>query len=218
MTSRLILLTFLTATAFAQKPDLHAGGPSPSSVPNYQASKVTLPGYHLAHATFTVDGACTLVSYTASENQIVFSITGARTISDREGYCNLHVKNAAGEASTWMIVDLTDDELAQQKSNDRAVERQKASDFISRSGSKWSLRFANGATETYTSKSSTDDGVPLFANPSGVEFKIMVGNDSTVTIIGESCYRTGKLANGRVANGSSMGNCSPSGPWTATKE
>ncbi len=218
MISRLILLTVFTTTALAQKPDLHAGGARPSSIPNHETSKVTLPGYHLAHATFTVGGACTLVSYTATENQIVFTVTGARSISDHDGYCDLNVKNSAGQASTWIIVSLTESEVAQQQADARAIERQRFSEFVSRSGSKWILHFNNGATETYTSKSSNDDGVPLFTNSTGAEFKIMVGNDFTVTIIGESCYRTGKLSNGHVTNGSSMGTCTPPGSWTAVRE
>ena len=52
--------------AAAQKPDLHGGGAQPSLLENHKTTKVVLPGYHLAGATLTVDGACSLVSYDAS--------------------------------------------------------------------------------------------------------------------------------------------------------
>ena len=60
----------MSCAAAAQKPDLHAGGAQPSLLENHKTTKVVLPGYHLAGATLTVDGACSLVTYTASESQI----------------------------------------------------------------------------------------------------------------------------------------------------
>ena len=52
----------ITCVAMAQKPDLHAGAAQPSLIPNHKTTRVVLPGYHLAGATLTVDGACTLVT------------------------------------------------------------------------------------------------------------------------------------------------------------
>lgn len=214
---------FLVATlmagflAGAQKPDLHAGGAQPSEIENHETTMVVLPGYHLAGATLTVDGACSLEKYTVEEKEVVMFLAANRAAKDRDGYCNLHVKNAAGSASTWVIVDLTDEETAQQNSTDRSAEREKAAQFMARSGNEWTLHFAGGASLTYKLKPNADPGVTIFEDDAGNEAKIMVANDATVLIIPSDggCYRTGKLVGGRVTNGTSGSGCKPGGNWTA---
>ena len=204
--------------AAAQKPDLHAGGAKPSLLENHKTTKVVLPGYHVAGATLTVDGACSLVSYEAGENQIVMQLAADRALTDKEGYCNLHVKNVAGEASTWVVVGFTDDEQAKVDAGDRAADREKARQFIARSGSEWTVHFAEGGKTIYKLKPETGEpGVTIFADDKGHEVKIMVANDATVLIVPSEggCYRTGKLVDGRVTNGTSGGECKPSGNWTA---
>jgi hypothetical protein len=204
--------------AAAQKPDLHAGGAQPSLLENHKTTKVVLPGSHLAAATLTVDGACSLESYDASENQIVMTLAANRAMTDRDGYCNLHVKNAVGSASTWVEVGLTDEEQAQVSSTDKSVERERSAEFMARSGSEWTLHFAEGGKATYKLKPETGEpGVTIFADDAGHEVKIMVATDATVLIVpsGGGCYRTGKLVDGRVTNGTSGGECRPGGNWTA---
>lgn len=208
----------MCGAASAQKPDLHAGGAQPSLLENHKTTKVVLPGYHMAGATLTVDGACSLVSYEASENQIVMQVTAERALTDRDGYCNLHVKNAAGTASTWVEVGLTEDEQAQVNATDKSADRQRAAEFMARSGSEWTLHFAEGGKTTYRLKPGTyEPGVTMFADDAGHEVKIMVANDATVLIVPSDggCYRTGKLVGGRVTNGTSGGECKPGGNWTA---
>lgn len=208
----------MSCVATAQKPDLHAGGAQPSLIPNHKTTRVVLPGYHLAGATLTVNGACTLVTYTASESQIVMELVGARAASDHDGYCNLHVKNAAGSASTWVEVELSEQEQADQNSTDKSAEREKAAEFMARSGSEWTLHFAEGGKMIYKLKPGTyEPGVTVFADDAGNEVKIMVANDATVLIVPSEggCYRTGKLVGGRVTNGTSGGECKPGGNWTA---
>lgn len=208
----------MSSMAAAQKPDLHAGGAQPSLLENHKTTKVVLPGNHLAGATLAVDGACSLVSYEASENQIAMQLAADRAVTDREGYCNLHVKNAEGSASTWVVVGLTDDEQSQVNATGRAADRQKAVDFMARSGSEWTLHFAEGGKTTYKLKpESGEPGVTIFADDAGHEVKIMVANDATVLIVPSEggCYRTGKLVDGHVTNGTSGGSCKPSGNWTA---
>lgn len=208
----------LAGGASAQKPDLHAGGANPSHLENHKTTKVVLPGYHLAGATLTVDGACSLVDYTASENQIAMNLAANRAVSDHDGTCNLHVKTAAGSASTWVVVGLTDEEQAQQDSAQRSVDRAKAAQFMARSGSEWTLHFAEGGKATYKLKPETGEpGVTIFADDHGHEVKILVANDATVLIVPSEggCYRTGKLVDGRVMNGTSGGECKPGGNWTA---
>ena len=207
----------LSCVAGAQKPDLHAGGAQPSLLENHKTTKVVLPGFHLAGATLTVDGACSLVSYDASENQIVMELATDRATTDRDGYCNLHVKNAAGSVSTWVEVGLTEEEQAQVNSTDRSAEREKAAQFMARSGNEWTLHFSDGGTMTYKLKPNADPAVTVFTDDAGKEAKIMVANDSTVLIVPSEggCYRTGKLVGGRVTNGRSGGSCKPNGSWTA---
>jgi len=210
------LMTGLVAAA--QKPDLHAGGAKPSLLENHKTTKVVLPGYHVAGATLTVDGACSLVSYDVGENRIEMSLAADRALTDREGYCNLHVKNAAGEASTWVMVGFTDDEQAQVDAAGRAADKDKAARFMARSGSEWTLQFAQGGKTTYKVKPGAGEpGVTVFADDAGHEVKIMVANDATVLIVPSEggCYRTGKLVDGRVTNGTSGGDCKPGGNWTA---
>lgn len=207
----------MMGVAAAQKPDLHAGGAQPSEIENHKTTMVVLPGYHLAGAKLTVDGACSLERYTAEEKQITMFLAANRAAKDHDGYCNLHVKNAAGSASTWVIVDLTEEEAAQQNSTDRSAEREKAAQFMARSGNEWTLHFAGGESVDYKLKPNADAGVTIFTDEGGNEAKIMVANDATVLIIPSDggCYRTGKLVDGRVTNGTSGGSCKPSGKWTA---
>jgi hypothetical protein len=208
----------MSCAAAAQKPDLHGGGAQPSLLENHKTTKVVLPGYHLSGATLTVDGACSLVSYDAGENQIVMQLAAERPLTDLDGYCNLHVKNAAGSASTWVEVGLTEQEQAQVNSTDRSAEREKSAEVMARSGNEWTLHFADGRTMTYKLKPVTSEpGVTIFADDHGHEVKILVANDATVLIVPSEggCYRTGKLVSGRVTNGTSGGECKPSGNWTA---
>ena len=208
----------MSCAAAAQKPDLHGGGAQPSLLENHKTTKVVLPGNHLAGATLTVDGACSLVSYDAAENQIVMELAANRAAADRDGYCNLHVKNAVGSSSTWVEVALTEQEQAQANATDKSAEREKAAEFMARSGNEWTLHFADGGTMAYKVKPVTGEpGVTIFADDHGHEVKIMVANDATVLIVPSEggCYRTGKLVAGRVMNGTSGGECKPGGNWTA---
>lgn len=213
----LVAMLAARSLAGAQKPDLHAGGAQPSEIENHKTTMVVLPGYHLAGATLTVDGACSLEKYTVQEKEVVMYLAANRAAKDRDGYCNLHVKNAAGSASTWIVVDLTDEETAQVNSADRSAEREKAARFMARSGNEWTLHFAGGGSLTYKLKPNGDPGVTIFTDDAGNEAKIMVANDATVLIIPSDggCYRSGKLVGGRVTNGTSGGDCKPGGNWTA---
>ena len=208
----------LSCVASAQKPDLHAGGAQPSRLENHKTTKVVLPGFHLQGSTLTVDGACSLVSYEAGENQIAMQLATDRAVTDRDGYCNLHVKNAAGSASTWVVVALSDSEQGEVDASDRSADRQKAADFMARSGNEWTLHFADGGKTTYKLKPGEGEpGVTVFSDDKGHEVKIMVANDATVLIVPSEggCYRTGKLVSGHVTNGTSGGDCKPGGNWTA---
>lgn len=88
----------------------------------------------------------------------------------------------------------------------------------SRAGSEWTLHFADGGKAKYKLKlAEAEPGVAVFADKAGHEVKIMVAEDATVLIVPSEggCYRTGKLVDGRVTNGTSGGDCKPDGDWTA---
>jgi hypothetical protein len=211
------LLALAQGAGKAQRPDLHAGGPDPSLIPNHEVTVVTLPGFHLAGAKVAVKGVCKLASYkVASDTQIEMSLEGARSIADKDNGCYFTVTTPAGSAEGWLSVDLTDDEKAQQESKQKADDRAKAQAFVSAAGKKWQLRFADGATETYTAKPQEGEGMPSFTTHDGKPASIIVKPDNSAILIDGQCMRKGHLMNGQVKDGQSMGNCSHSGAWTAS--
>lgn len=224
VTAMFILLS--PCAAFAQaggssaktpKPDLHAGGASPSTIPNDAVTVVTLPGTHLTGARIVTGKICKVVTYeVVSDNEIRMSIRGTRTVDDKDDTCALEVLTAAGSASTWIAVDLTDAEQEQVKAREQAEGSSKAQAFVAKAGKTWHLTFSNGATETYSSVGAGSDSMPTFHNAAGDEVKIAVSDDGTVMIIEPGCMRSGKLTGVQVKNGQSQGDCTPAGPWTAT--
>ena len=87
-----------------------------------------------------------------------------------------------------------------------------------RAGSEWTLHFAEGGKVKYRLMPlEAEPGVALFEDKSGHEVKIMVASDARVLIVPSEggCYRTGKLVDGRVTDGTSGGDCKPGGSWTA---
>lgn len=88
----------------------------------------------------------------------------------------------------------------------------------SRAGSEWTLHFAEGGKARYKLIPGIGEpGVAVFEDRSGHEVKILVAEDATVLIVPTEggCYRTGKLVDGHVTNGTSGGECKPGGAWTA---
>jgi len=205
------------SSAKGPKPDLHAGGASPSEIPNDAVTVVTLPGMHLTGAKIETGSICKAVSYeVVSDDEIKMNIKGTRTVDDKEDQCTLKVVTPAGSASTWIVVDLTDAQQQEFDAREKAEDEAKAAAFLKRSGTAWHLTFANGATETYSSAGANDDAMTIFHNSAGSDVKIAVSNDGTVMIIEPGCMRSGKLADNQVKNGQSQGECTPAGPWTAT--
>ena len=87
-----------------------------------------------------------------------------------------------------------------------------------RAGSEWTLHFAEGGKSKYKLKPGEGEpGVSVFADDHGHQVKILIAEDATVLIVPTEggCYRTGKLVDGRVTNGTSGGECKPGGSWTA---
>ncbi|HVT96716.1 MAG TPA: hypothetical protein VHE33_04365, partial [Acidobacteriaceae bacterium] len=212
-------LTMLCSVhASAQKPDLHAGGAQPSEIPNHETTEVLLPGYNLTGAKVTTDPICHIVSQVATDREIRMKIEGTRKIDDPDDKCSLFVTTPKGKAATWIVVDLTDEESEQQKTQERATETAKGAEFVARSGKSWKLIFAGGGKATYTVSDEVDDGMPLFKSSGGGTAKIMVSNDGTVSILETGCIRTGKVTGNTVKNGQSLGTCSPPGAWTGVVE
>jgi hypothetical protein len=87
-----------------------------------------------------------------------------------------------------------------------------------RAGNEWTLHFAEGGKTKYKLVPGIGEpGVSVFSDRAGHEVKVLVGEDATVLIVPSEggCYRTGKLVDGRVTNGTSGGECKPAGAWTA---
>lgn len=205
------------SSAKGPKPDLHAGGANPSSIPNHAVTVVTLPGFHLTGARIVTGKICKVVSYeVVSDSEIKMNIEGTRTVDDEDDTCTLEVRTPAGSASTWIVVELTDAEQQQVKVREQAAGQAKAQAFIARAGKTWHLTFANGATETYSSTGADADNMLIFHNNGGGDVKIAVSDDGNVIIIEPGCIRSGKLADNQVKNGQSQGECAPAGEWTAT--
>lgn len=199
------------------KPDLHAGGATPSSIPNDATTLVTLPGFHFTGAQIETGDICAVVSYqVVSDNKIEMQIMGKRPVAEKESQCTITVRTAGGAASTWIVVELTEDEQTEADAQERAADAAKAQAFQKRAGTKWLLNFAGGLSETYTSTGVNPDGIPTFQTGSGGEARIAVANDNTVLILEGGCMRAGKLAGDKVSDGQSRGNCAPDGAWTAT--
>jgi len=213
----LISTPAMSSSAKAPKPDLHAGGLQPSSIPNDAITDVVLPGFHLTGAHIETDHLCTVVSYrVVSDNEIKMKIKGTRTIDDTEDQCSIHIRTAGGIASTWIVVELTDTQQQEQTARQKKAAKAKADAFISRSGKTWHLKFADGSSETYTSTGMNQDSMPTFTSGTSKAVKIAVANDNSVIIIEPNCIRSGKLVGSIVKDGQSQGDCSPSGSWEAT--
>ena len=206
------------AVGWAQKPEVRTGEVKPVALENHSTTQVLLPGAHLAGAVVTVHGACSLGTYTTSAEQIVMSVTSNRAVTDKDGMCYLHVKNAAGYATAWVPVKLTSAETAKVEAAKQATNLKRAEDVMARSGNEWTMHFAKGGSDTYKRKpASGGPEVPVFADKAGHEVKIIVSDSSTVLILPNvgRCYLTGKLVDGRVMDGMSSGSCKQGGPWTA---
>lgn len=172
-------------------------------------------GVRLGNSTITADGACKLVSYTTSENVVTMVFEGTRAVGAEE-YCNYHVKNRFGTASSWIVVNYTEDEEKQVAAAKEKAGEAKAAEMVTHAGKEWTVHYAGGPTVTYTYVSSPEPGVALFKSADGYEIQVMVG-DGGITLLRDdnNCMRFGKLENGRVTDGTAQGKCTPAGKWTA---
>ena len=220
MKTILIATLLFTSIAVAQKPDLHAGGAKPSSLPNHETTLVTLPGFHLAGATVTVTGVCSLKSYkVVSDTQITMMIEGHRAIDEKEDGCFLTVHQGSLSAGTYVIVDLTEAEWNEKHARERAHDQAQGEEYVAQLGKQWILHYANGTSETFTVQPIEDGSlVPEFKSTSGGTAKILTTRDNTVMMVIDQCMRSGTLANGQVKDGTSRGICKPDGAWTAQQK
>jgi hypothetical protein len=216
----LSILILLASSVFAQKPDLRAGGPSPSEISNHEVTTVKLPGSHLTGATVEAKGACRLASYkVVSATEIQMRLEGARPIDAKEDGCFFTVRTAAGSAGGWLVVSLTPEEEKEKHSREVAASRTKMEAMVHAAGKKWVIRFADGASNTYTAKEPDEPGMPEFQTGDGHTAKIFVQPDGSVVLMEEGCVRRGRLVEGRVKNGDSMTGCEHHpGAWSATVE
>ena len=201
------------------KPDLRAGGAKPSEIPNHEVTTVTLPGAHLTGAVVEVTGACRLAGYkVVSDAEIQMRLEGTRSIGDKEDGCFFKVRTAAGSDGSWLVVNLTPKEEQEKRERQKTESRAKVDAMARAAGHKWVIRFVDGASDTYTVRASEEPGLPEFETGDGSTVTIVVRPDRSVVLMEGGCVRNGKLVEGRVTNGTSMGGCAHPGSWSATVE
>jgi len=218
-----VLISTLSAAQGPQakppKPDLHAGGPTPSAIPNGATTDVTLPGFHLAGAHVDAGPICKIESYqVASDQEIRMKIKGTRSVDHKDNACWITVRTPGGTARLWIVVDYTEEEQAAVDAKQRSDDQKNATAFQNRSGKAWRLTFAGNVHESYIATGADPDGMPTFQTSSGASVQIAVSNNNKVMIVESGCMRSGDLNGNEVKNGQSMGECKPSGAWTATVE
>ncbi len=151
-----------------------------------------------------------------SDSEIQMSLEGNRSIEDTDDGCFFTVTTPAGSASGWVSVDLTDEEKTQMQAKQKADDRAKVQALTSAAGKKWEVHFADGTTETYTAQPREGEAMPAFETSDGKPASIVVRANNSVILIDGQCMRSGHLLNGLVKDGTSMGNCSHPGSWSAT--
>ena len=214
-----LALAIPTAAQTTLAPDLHAGGPQPSSIPNHAVTAVTLPGFHLLGTTVTASGACALKSYkVVSDNEIRLTIEGDLPIDAKDDGCFLDVRKGAKKTGTYVVVELTEAEQHQKNAQEGAAAQAKANAYMAGLGTQWTVRHSDGATEVFTAQPADAGELPAFTNAAGESVKIMTTRDGTVVIVADSCMMTGTLTGNQVKDGKSQGNCKHSGAWTAVKK
>ncbi len=218
----LLLTLALAIPAAAQTtlaPDLHAGGPQPSSIPNHAVTTVALPGFHLLGTTVTASGACALKSYKViSDTEIRMTIEGDLPIDAKDDGCFLDVSKGAKKTGTYVVVELTEAEQHQKDAQQAAAAQAKANAYMAGLGTQWTVRHGDGATEVFTAQPADPGELPTFTSSSGASAKIMTTGDGTVVIVADSCMMTGTLSGDQVKDGKSQGNCKHPGAWTAVKK
>jgi hypothetical protein len=209
-----------SAPKTAPKPDLHAGGAKPSSLPNHETTMVTLPGYNLAGTTLTVTGeVCTLKSYkVVSDSQIQMMIEGHRTLDAKEDGCFLHVHQGSFEVGTYVVIDLTEAEWTEKHRKEAAENKAKGEAYMAGLGKQWVIHYADGSSDTYTAQTADEGELPDFTSASGGTAKIATTNGNKVVIMAGGCMRSGTLTGNQVKDGTSTGDCKPAGAWTGQKK
>jgi hypothetical protein len=198
------------------KPDLHAGGAKPTELLNHETTTVTLPGYHLTGTTVTVSGECTLKSYkVVSDSEITMEIEGNRGVDDKDDACYLQVHQGTYEAHTWVTVALTEDEQNEKSAKQKSEDQANGEAYVAHLGKEWTLHFADGSSDTFTAQPAASGELPDFVDSNGTTAKIATTDGGKVMVILGTCMRSGTLVDGRVKDGTAIGDCKPAGSWTA---
>jgi hypothetical protein len=215
-----IAATSTAALGQNNPPNLQTGGASPSAIPNHQTTEVSLLGHNLAGTTVTVGGACTLASsQVLSDTEIHIKIAGNRTLDDKDGSCSLQVHQGATQAATSITVNLTDSEQQEWNTHQAASAKAKADAYTANLGTRWTLHYADGKTETLTIQPSEPGEDPDFASNRGGTAKIMINGGNKVMIIANECILSGTITDNKVEDGKVMaGTCPHPGAWTAQKK
>ena len=217
----LLLLSAAPATAISQMaPDLGTGGASPSTIPNHDTTEVSLLGHSLTGTTVTVSGVCALQSFqVVSDTEIRVKLTASRTPDDKDGNCAALVHQGATQATANITVNLTDSEQRQFEARQAAAAKAKADQYAATLGTRWTLHYADGKSETLTIQPAEPGEVPDFASNRGGTAKVMINGGNKVMIIANECILSGTITDNKVDDGKVMaGTCPHPGAWTAQKK
>jgi hypothetical protein len=100
-----------------------------------------------------------------------------------------------------------------------AIPNAKAADAPATLGTKWTLHYADGATEVLTIQHADPGQDPDFSSNRGGTAKVMINGGNKVMIIANNCILSGTIVDNQVKDGKVMaGDCPHPGAWTAQKK
>ena len=86
-------------------------------------------------------------------------------------------------------------------------------------GTKWTLHYADGATEVFTIQHADPGQDPEFSSNRGGTATIMINGGNKVMIVANNCILSGTIIDNQVKDGKVMaGDCPHPGAWTAQKK
>ena len=119
-----------------------------------------------------------------------------------------------------VTVNLTDAEQHDLDARQAADAKTKNDAYMATLGTRWTLRYADGKTETLTIQPSEPSQDPDFNSNRGGTAKVMISGGNKVMIIANECILSGTITpDNKVEDGKVMaGNCPHPGAWTAQKK
>ena len=149
-----LLLTSIPAVA--QRPDLHAGGAKPSTIPNHETTLVTLPGFHLAGPPSPSPvSAPSSPTRVVSDTQLTMMIEGHRPSPKGRWLLPHRPSRSLTPAPT---LSSTSPKPSGTRSTPKSVAHDQAQGeaYVAHLGKQWTLHYANGTSETFNAQPVED--------------------------------------------------------------